>query len=69
MRLVFEYRQVSSGAKVKTIEKMIPASESGDRQIFINGEKYRKNGRVLAWRVKLYDGKELVARKQSYLWD
>lgn len=69
VRLVFEYRQVRTGAQVKTIEKVIPASQSGDRQIFINGEKYRDNGRVLAWRVKLYDGKDLVGRKQSYLWE
>ncbi len=69
VKLVFEYRQVRTGASVKKLVKVIPASQSGDRQIVIGGEDYLKNGRVLAWRVKLYDGKDLVSKKQSYLWD
>ncbi len=69
VRLVFEYRQVRTGATVKRLEKMIPALKLSDCQIAIGGEEYLKNGRVLAWRVRLYDGKDLVAKKQSYLWN
>lgn len=69
VRVVFEYRQARTGAKVKRLEKVAPASTKGDREILMKGEDYAKNGRVLAWRATLYDGETLVAKKQSYLWD
>jgi len=69
VRVLFEYRQTRTGAKVKKYETTAPAAAKGDRQISINGEDYLKNGRVLAWRASLYDGGTLVAQKESYLWD
>lgn len=69
VRVVFEYRQTRTGAKIKRYEKTAPASAKGDLEVKIAGMDYLKNGRVLAWRASLYDGKELVAQKQSYLWD
>ena len=73
VRVVFEYRQVRTGALVKKVEAVAPASSlgkgKGDFEIALAGEDYQKNGRVLAWRTTLYEGESVVATKQSYLWD
>jgi len=73
VRVVFEYRQVRTGAKVKRLEAVAPVSSfgsgKGNLEISLTGEDYQRNGRVLAWRTTLYEGKLVVATKQSYLWD
>jgi hypothetical protein len=69
VKVVFEYRQVIGGADVKEIEKTMSASKEGKLEIRVTGEAYQKGGRVLAWRVTLFDGGKSVAQKQSYLWD
>ncbi len=67
--VVFEFQQGSTGSRVKRMTHQIPAGEgSGQAEFSLIGEDYRKGGRVLAWRCKLFrDGRE-VASKQSYLW-
>ena len=69
MKVGFEYRQVISGADVKRMVKTMPASGDGQLEIQVTGEAYQKGGRVVAWRVTLFDGGRSVAQKQSYLWD
>lgn len=69
VKVVFEYRQVMSGANEKKMVKIMLASREGKLEIQVIGEAYQKGGRVLAWRVTLFDGGERVAQKQSYLWD
>ena len=69
VKVVFEYRQVISGADVKRIVKTMPASGDGQLEIQVTGEAYQKGGRVVAWRVTLFDDGQSVAQKQSYLWD
>ncbi len=69
LRIIFEYRQTRTGALVRKIEKLLPPSKKGAQELKFIGKEYEKNGRVLAWRATLYEGKERVAKKQSYLWD
>jgi hypothetical protein len=68
-QVVFEFQQGLTGSRVKKMTHNIPAGESKGRAEFaILGEDYRKGGKVLAWRCKLYrEGRE-VASRQSYLW-
>ncbi|YCM43839.1 hypothetical protein V2O64_21250 [Verrucomicrobiaceae bacterium 227] len=69
VKVVFEYQQAVSGADVKRIVKTLPASREGMVEIRMIGDSYQKGGRIVAWRVTLFDGGESVAQKQSYLWD
>ena len=69
VRVVFEYRQVIGGADVRKIEKTMPSSREGKLEVRVTGDAYQKGGRVLAWRVTLFDGVKSVAQKQSYLWE
>jgi len=69
VKIVFEYRQLSTGATVKRKSKTLPASVEGRAEFRITGDDYYENGRVLAWRMTLFDGTEVVSRKQSFLWE
>ena len=61
---VFEYLQAASGSKVKRIVH----KASLDTYFTITGNDYRKNGRVLAWKVSVRQDGNTVASKQSYMW-
>ncbi|TAE74615.1 MAG: hypothetical protein EAZ65_06220 [Verrucomicrobia bacterium] len=67
--LLFEFQQGATGSRVKTMRHRIGAGEgSGKKEFLILGEEYRKGGRVLAWRCRLFrEGREIASR-QSYLW-
>lgn len=69
VRIVFQYRQGSSGRTVRTMERTFPAAEKGGCEFEVVGQQFRQGGRVLAWRVDYYRGSRLVAKKQSYLWE
>jgi len=68
--VVFEYQQAATGAAVrrKTLE-FAPDAVSGKAEFDVIGEDFRRNGRVLAWRISLRRGDEEVASRQSYLWE
>jgi len=68
--VVFEYRQAATGDAVKRKVREFGAGEvSGKAEFDVIGEDFRKNGRVLAWRVSLRRGGQEVASRQSYLWE
>ena len=69
VRVVFEYRQARTGAAVRKVEKVLGVLAKGEVDLHFIGKEYERNGRVLAWRVRLYDGENLVEKKQSYLWE
>ena len=70
VRVVFEYQQAASGDAVKRqVLKFAPEDASGKAEFRIVGEDFRKNGRVLAWRISLWRGEKEVAGEQSYLWE
>ena len=37
-------------------------------QITISGEEYARLGKVIAWRVSLWDGETRLAQEESFLW-
>lgn len=69
VRVVFEYRQAATGAKVLTKVEERPGTARGTVEFSVIGEAYEQGGRVLAWRIRLYRGGELVDTKRSYLWN
>ena len=69
VRVVLEYRQARTGARVRMKEKVMKAARRGDCEIVVSGREYLRDGHVQSWRVTLYDGEKLVAKKQSYLWE
>jgi hypothetical protein len=42
---------------------------SGKVEFKVTGDNYLENGRVLNWRVELYEGDVLLAHQQSYMWE
>jgi hypothetical protein len=68
VRVVLDYRQVASGARVKRMERLLTAVQSGSTEFEITGTDYVQQGRVLSWRISLFEGNERVAEKKSYLW-
>lgn len=69
VKIVFEYRQARTGAAVKERVVMVGNSRKGEYEMSVKGREYLVDGHVQSWRVRLYDGKALVASKQSYLWE
>jgi hypothetical protein len=66
----FEYRQANTGSKVLVIEQPIDDPGRGNTtDIAVIGDAFHQNGRVLAWRVSLVRGKQVLASRHSYLWE
>lgn len=67
--VVFEYQQAATGALVKrSFRRFEAGAKAGQADFQVTGEDFRKNGRVLAWRVGLRRDDREVASRQSYLW-
>lgn len=68
--IVFRYQQGGSGSRIKEMRHKIPAGTSkGQGEFTVIGDEYFDNGRVLAWKIDLIAGGEIIASKQSYLWE
>lgn len=68
--IVFDYQQGGSGSLKKRMRHGISAGESsGKIEFSVIGDDYFKNGRVLAWKISLLRGGQVVSEKKSYLWD
>ena len=65
-----EYRQQKLGGLIQAREIDYPAVKGSHVTRFsINGDDYREQGRVSAWRLLLIqDHRVIVALAQSYLW-
>jgi hypothetical protein len=69
VEVIFEYQQGATASLVKHMTKNFKASdESGKAEFAVIGENYFKNGKVLAWKATVRRGKQVVATRQSYLW-
>lgn len=67
--VIFQYQQGNSGSRVKTIRRVLaPDVNEGKQDFSVIGDDYFDNGRVLAWKMSLEAGGEVIATKQSYLW-
>ena len=68
--VVLEYRQASSGPKTTAIEYVVEAPKSSNVTEFsILGPTLKDKGRVVAWKLSLRRGKQILAHRQSYLWE
>ena len=65
-----EYRQQKTGGLIQAREVEYPQAKGSHATRFqINGDDYREQGRVSAWRVLLIENhRVVVALGQSYLW-
>ncbi|MBT8036756.1 MAG: hypothetical protein KJO21_04345 [Verrucomicrobiae bacterium] len=69
MKVVMDYQQAATGSKVLRMSRDLPADKvSGRVEFHVTGESYRAGGRVLAWRIRLLRGDQVVEEKRSYLW-
>lgn len=69
VKIIMDYHQAATGAKVLTMSQDLPAAEtSGLVEFSVSGESYRTGGRVLAWRIRMMSGKEVISEKRSYMW-
>jgi hypothetical protein len=68
--LRMEYRQAIDPVKIQTIEQTIDAPRrSNTSEFHITGPAFAQGGRVVAWRLLLMRGKQVLATRQSYLWE
>jgi hypothetical protein len=68
VRMVFEYRQAATGSKILRMEQSFEGTAKGTAEFHVKGPAYHEGGRVLAWRLSMYRGAELVETKRSYMW-
>ena len=67
--VVFEFQQGGSGSQIKKRTVSFSGGESSGKAVFsVIGDDYFKGGKVLAWKISLVRGKEVISTKQSYLW-
>ena len=65
----FDYRMADSGLKSFSKEIVVDDIRRSNLTKFeVNGEEYRKNGRVTMWKVSVLRGKEELVSQQSFLW-
>jgi hypothetical protein len=69
VRIAFDYRQAVSASKLLSMEQEFAGTARGKTEFRVTGEAYQEGGRVLAWRVRLFRGGELVETRHSYMWD
>ena len=68
-RLVMDYQQVATGAKILRQSRDLAVGVPGGKEEFrVVGADYNESGRVLAWRIRLLQGDRVLAEKRSYLW-
>ncbi len=66
----FEYRQNKTGSKVHTQETVVDAPKRSNVTEFkVIGKDFIEGGSIIAWRISLVRGKEVLATRNSYLWD
>jgi hypothetical protein len=69
VEVVFQYQQGATASRIKRMRQAFPSNDATGRAEFaVIGEDYFKNGRVLAWKATLTRGGQVVATRQSYLW-
>lgn len=69
VRILFQFRQAVTGSKILKVEHDAPVGRKGAFEFQVTGEPYLEGGRVLSWHLTLFRGGEVVATKQSYLWE
>ncbi len=66
----FEYLQAKSGLSKRVQEQVVEDIHRSNISKFqVTGHEYQKSGRVIAWRVSILRGKEVLVSQQSALWN
>jgi hypothetical protein len=66
----FEYRQANTGSKLFTQETAYPnPGRSNKTEFTVTGPAYHTQGRVVAWRVQVIQGGQVIGEETSFLWD
>lgn len=72
VKLLMSYTQSATGSKVLQRELVFDKGREkvGERKayFFFKGAERAKRGDILSWRMSLYEGRQLIDSKQSYLW-
>jgi hypothetical protein len=68
VRARFEYRQSATGFKVH-VKEVETGAKRGMVRFEVTGQEYRERGRLLGWRVLLFQGGNLIGEHKSFLWD
>jgi hypothetical protein len=70
VKVRLEYRQKSTGLKVKTIEQeVVEVRRNNTTKFDFIGNEYVTNGPVTSWRASLVRGKDTLVDYKSYLWE
>lgn len=69
VKILFEYRQARTGEKINQKLITAEAAKNGEQEVVVSGRAYLTNGHVQSWKMSLFEGENLVASKQSYLWE
>jgi hypothetical protein len=65
-----EFRQANTGSKTHVQEVALPAAGARNVTNFnIIGEAYQTGGRVVAWRLTVAQGDQLIGEESSFLWN
>ncbi len=68
--IIFRYQQGGSGSRIKEMRRTLPSDQvEGNEEFTIIGDNYFENGRVLAWKIDFTANDQIIASKQSYLWE
>lgn len=66
----FEYRQARTGSKLFKQEVQVAApGRRNVTEFSVLGENYEKQGRVVAWRIQVIQGDQVVGEETSFLWN
>ena len=65
-----EYRQANTGSKLYTQEKTYASPGTSNKTEFtVTGQAYQTQGRVVAWRIQVIQGGQVIGQETSFLWD
>jgi hypothetical protein len=66
----FEYRQAKTGSKLfkQEVEVAAPARKNST-EFQVIGPAYESQGRVVAWRIQVIQGGQVVGEETSFLWN
>lgn len=68
--VLLEYRTKTSGLAIKSIsQEVTDVNRKNVTKFALIGQDFVTNGPVIAWRVSLLRGKEVITHYNSYLWE
>lgn len=68
--VLLEYRTKVSGMAIKSVsQEVTDVNRKNVTKFALIGQDFVTNGPVIAWRVSLMRGKDVITRYNSYLWE